>query len=177
MFLNPAALPEKYLRASFRLHHRDETISLGRAFGKVLDPEEKQAVGFIAPMLTGKSSLAKGIYEALGGEYGSLAMAMVAVNGIHEEPVAEKNLLIRHFDMAVHPEDEENIPSHWRKLDAGLPRSGIDLVEHAMRCRGERFSYIFKLSVEEDGARKIDLYCKDDMAGQPAFLEFLRDHA
>lgn len=174
MFLNPAKLKDEAPKASFILKDREMTVKLGRSFGALLNPEERQTVGFIAPMLTGKSALAQGIYEALGARYNGVAMAMLAVNGINEAALPEKNMLIRHFDMAVHPDEEDNIPAHWQKLDAGLDRPGVDLVEHALLCRDARFSYIFKMNVEDNQNRKADLYCSDAMAARAGFQEFLR---
>lgn len=149
MLLNPAKLTDENLLARVELQSAEQMRSLGRSFASVINPNERISIGFVAKVSTGKTTLASGFYEGLGSAHGYYQDMMVSVNGYCDTRFGN-NALIRHFDLAVQPEDDDNIPHHWRVFEGGLSEPGAELVEHAMRCCDDRYSIIFKLEADPD---------------------------
>lgn len=171
MLLNPAKLTDENLLARIELQSAEHTRALGRSFASVINPNERTSIGFIAKISTGKTTLASGFYEGLSAKYGNYQDMMVSVNGYCDTRLSN-NALIRHFDLAVQPEDDENIPHHWRVFEGGLSEPGTELVEHAMRCCDERYSVIFKLEADpETKVRTVSIYTAPNIHINPDILE------
>jgi tRNA A37 threonylcarbamoyladenosine biosynthesis protein TsaE len=177
MLLDAIKLDKGNLCAAFTLSSADETKSLGLRFAGVLLENPHSCVGLIAPTSTGKTTFVSGIYQGLGLTYGTIDNMMVGVNGIN--PVhTDKGLLVRHYDLAVNPEDEDHlsIPSHWAMLDnRAAEKPALHLVEHATKCFGETFDFVFKLAGHGSMQRSAEFYCADNYTGTNAVQEFLAD--
>lgn len=172
--LNPGKLDETTLRARFTLNSEDDTNSLGRTFSKALKPDEKDCVGFIANVGTGKSTLVKGVHEGLGASYGYFEKMMVDVNGYNSN-ASLKGCLIRHFDLQAQPDDDD---SHWKVLEGGLDKPGLELVEHARKWRDNRFGAIWVLEKDpKTQVRTASLYCSDEMAARPEIQDLITSSA
>ena len=172
--LHPAKLNETTLTARFTLKSEDDTRALGQTFSNALNPDQHDCIGFIAGVGTGKSTLVKGIHEGLGATFGNFEEMMIMMNGMNVNSSA-KGFLVRHFDLNTAPEGEENIPSHWRALEKGLEgKSGVELVEHAMKSRDERFNAVFVIEKDpKTQERYASLHCSDEMAARPELQNLL----
>ncbi|MFN3700877.1 MAG: hypothetical protein ACK4VI_05055 [Alphaproteobacteria bacterium] len=188
MPINSAELKETDIRAKFQIKDWESLVALGENFAQTLNEESRATlnrevitIGLIAPTLSGKSSFARGVYSGLGSEYKPLQMAMIAVNGSWDTDT-EKQGLIRHFDMAVQPDedDPDNFPMHWRTLEQGLGANGIQIVEHARKFRDPIYSCIIEIDKTENTdnfERVLTVYADDEFASTPAFRSFLADSA
>lgn len=179
MLLDPIHLDEGNLGAVFMLSSADDAKALGNAFAAVLlTVKPDSCVGFVAPACTGKTTLVSGIYTGLGLNYGSIDDMMVGVNGLNTAHT-EKGFLVRHYDMAVSPEDEDHldIPSHWSAFNNRAERQALHLVEHATKCRGNSFDFVFRLKKQTDMERSAEFYCADPYKNHEAVQNFLCDYA
>lgn len=184
MLLNPANINKSEPLARVVLKNHEATIAFGKSLSQALNDEVRAelgmdtlTIGLIAPTLTGKSTLSRGIYNGLGSEYSSLQMAMIATTG-EWRTQSLKGSLIRHFDLAVQPDDDDtsNFPAHWRNLEAGLSEPGIDIVEHAMKFRAERYIALIKMErAGNSGEVLANLYCADELRATSAFQNFMRE--
>lgn len=174
MLLHPAKLTDEDLLAAIILRDAQEMRALGRRMAALIKPNERISIGFIANVSTGKTTLASGIYEGLGSTHGYYQDMMVSVNGYCDTRLSN-NTLIRHFDLAVQPENDDNIPHHWRVFESGLSEPGAELVEHARRFSDERYSIIFKLEADPETKHRIArIYKAPSVQIDPEIFEALQ---
>ena len=68
-------------KAKFSLDSEEATYTLGQKFAKALNPDNKDCIGFIAGVETGKSTLVRGIHEGLRARYGYFETMMMTLTG------------------------------------------------------------------------------------------------
>lgn len=186
-FLNAVRLNETDCRAVFALDSVQASVGFGKNLAMMLGGSlqrelglEAVTIGLVAKPNAGKTTMARGIYEGLESRY-PMSENMLSTLGVWDTQ-SLKGGLIRHFDLAVQPDDDDpsNFPEHWRTLEQGLAEPGVEIVEHAQKFKDNRYACVIRLGYSDpqgsarDGQTRIaQIYASDLVAGTRAFGDFL----